>query len=844
MTSQRWGEIKAVLAGVMETDPQDRPATLDRLCRDDAELRREVEVLLAYEDKAEALLNTVVSPGASIREEPAPPQAIGQYRILRELGHGGMGVVYLGERADGQYRKQVAIKLITAGRSDVRTERRFRRERQILAQLEHHGIARLLDGGTTAEGQPYFVMEYVEGLALVDYCDGGQLGIAPRLRLFLEVCDAVAYAHQQLIVHRDLKPSNILVTREGAPKLLDFGLGQVLNAEAGEEESTLTGFPLMTPAYASPEQVRGEPYTVSSDVYSLGVILYELLSGRRPYKVPTGSFLDLARAISEQEPLPLYQAGAQATAQEAEKRCLTPGQLRRQLAGDLERIAARALAKDAKIRYRDVRELAGDLRRHMEGRPVLARPATLRYRAAKLVRRHRVAVPAVTLAAVLIIGFAATTWWEARRAQRRFQEVRGLAHSVLFELHDAIAHMPGSTAARELLVRRALEYLQNLSRDAGDNADLQHEVALGFERVAIVQGFVGESNLGHVDASLQSFRTAHEILGRLRLRKPGDMTVQRDYKRVANELALSFGQNGDFQKAEQAAREGVTAAEADVRAAPADPVAIWSLSVAEGTLADTFIDRQQYAEAISLRQRSEELARKVLELRPNDAEAVRNLALAEKKLGALYGVTQRYPECREEYERAVVIDEQRCARNPADTRAKLDLSYDYSDLGWVAARMGALDDALASHRRAFALREAAAAADPNDQRAATSVASSTDRIGMVLYKKGDWSAAVAELQHAVTLYEKLTGRPGVDWGTVRSLAEVHADLADTLVDQSGRKETSAEKRKDLRSRTAVEYRKARELYEGLKARGVLPAVYVKRIGELQAEEDKLKLDAR
>jgi hypothetical protein len=220
---------------------------------------------------------------------------------------------------------------------------------------------------------------------------------------------------------------------------------------------TLTGFPLMTPAYASPEQVRGEPYTVSSDVYSLGVILYELLSGRRPYKVTTGSYIELAHVISEKEPVPLSQAAAGSPAEEAAQRSVRPGQLRRQLAGDLERIAAKALAKDQRMRYRDVRELAADARRHLEGRPVLARPATLRYRAAKLLRRHRLAIPAVALAALLIVGFAATAWWQARRAQRRFQEVRSLAHSVLFELHDAIEKLPGSTAARELLVRRALE---------------------------------------------------------------------------------------------------------------------------------------------------------------------------------------------------------------------------------------------------------------------------------------------------------------------------------------------------------------------------------------------------
>jgi serine/threonine protein kinase len=839
MTSERWGEIKAVLAGVLETDPQERNATLDRLCHEDAELRREVEALLAYEDKAEAVLNTAVAPGAALRAETPPPEAIGHYRVLRELGHGGMGVVYLGERADGQYRKQVAIKLITSGRGDAQMARRFRRERQILAQLEHNGIARLLDGGTTAEGQPYFVMEYVEGLALVDYCNRGRLGIAARLRLFLQVCDAVSYAHQQLIVHRDLKPGNILVTREGTPKLLDFGLGRVLDADAGEDETTLTGIPLMTPAYASPEQVRGEPYTVSSDVYSLGVILYELLCGRRPYKVPTGSYLELARVISEQEAAPLSQAGAQSSTEEAENRCLTPGQLRRQLAGDLERIAAKALAKDPRIRYRDVWELAGDLRRHLQGRPVLARPATLRYRAAKLVRRHKVAAPVVALAALLIVGFAATTWWEARRAQRRFQEVRSLAHSVMFELHDAIAKLPGSTAARELLIRRALEYLQNLSREAGSNADLQREVAIGFERVGEVQGLMSESNLGQTGAALDSYRQSHDILEGLRARDPRDRSLLHDYMRVSNELVMAYGATGAFQKAGETARRAVALAEAELRAAPTDAFAIGNLSAADSVLADVFTDQRQYAEAIPLRQRTEELARKMAELKPGDAETVRALAVAEKRLAALYGVTQRYQECRQEYERARAIDEQRCARYPADTRAKLDLSYDYSDLGWVAGRTGAYDDALASHRQALALREEAATADPNDLRAATAVASSIDRVGATLHKKGDLDGALAELQHAVALYQKLADRPGADWGSIRNLAETRQDLASTLVDRAARKGLPAEQQ-GWRNRAADEYRKARELYEGLQARGLLPAADVKDIAELRALEDKLR----
>jgi non-specific serine/threonine protein kinase/serine/threonine-protein kinase len=435
MNRARWAEVKSILARVLDTDPGARRSTLDHLCGGDADLRREVESLLAMEAKADAALETAIAPGAIFRADstaPPPPAMIGVYRILREIGRGGMGVVYLGERADGQYRKQVAIKLITGGRRDAGLDGRFRQERQILAQFEHAGIARLVDGGTTPEGQPYFVMEYVEGLPLLEYCQAHHLSIPQRIELFLAVCDAVAHAHQRLVVHRDLKPGNILVTREGKPKLLDFGLARVLDAGSGDEITQ--SFPMMTPSYASPEQVRGEPYAVSGDVYSLGVILYELLSAQRPYHVPSGSLAEIVRTVCEQEP-------------PAPSEAASDDRLRRRLRGDLDTIASKALEKDPRRRYPSVDVFAADLRRHLEGRPVQARASTFLYRAGKLLQRHRIAIPAGVLAAGLILAFAGVAWWEAKSAQRRFDEVRSLAHSVIFDLHDAIAPLAGSTAA-------------------------------------------------------------------------------------------------------------------------------------------------------------------------------------------------------------------------------------------------------------------------------------------------------------------------------------------------------------------------------------------------------------
>jgi tetratricopeptide (TPR) repeat protein/predicted Ser/Thr protein kinase len=818
MTSARWGEVKAVLAEVLDASPDERAAVLDRLCGSDSKLRSEVESLLAVETRASDVLNTAAAPGAALlRDAPAPDQ-IGPYRVLREIGRGGMGVVYLGERADGEFRKQVAIKLITSGLRDSDLERRFRRERQILATLEHAGIARMLDGGATPEGQPYFVMEYVEGEPLPEYCAKKNAGITERLRLFLAVCDAVEYAHQRLIVHRDLKPGNILVTADGAPKLLDFGLARAADTSV-DDDVTRTAGPLMTPAYASPEQIRGEPYHVASDVYSLGVILYELLSGRRPYDVKSGSFLEMAQAICEREPLPFLKTADG-----------------RSLRGDLENIVGKALAKEVSRRYASVGELAQDIRRYLAGRPVRARSATWRYRLGKWVRRHRVAAPAGTVAVLLIVGFAGATWWQARSAERRFQQVRRLAGSVMYELHDAISPLPGSTSARELLVKRALEYLESLSREVGDRPDLQREVALGYARIAEVQGDRGESNLGQLPTAIVNFEKAEAMLAKLVDRSPSDMTLRIDYQRVANSLARVYMLNGQFAKAEALAQKNVGFAEADMRAHPKEPRTVLQLVATLSTVADQRTDRQQYAEAIPVRERIQQLSERLLQMRPGDMEAMRTLAIARKKLGALYGVSKRYDDARREYEQAAALDEKRLAANPNDKRAKLDVSFDYSDLGWVAGRLGKFADSIAAYRRVVALREEVAKADPKDERAASSVASAHLKFGVTLYKAGDAEASERELRGAISAYDALVQRGAATWSTMRDLADAHDDLAGVLEARCAKSNGGS----SCKQRVVAELNTEKTLLEGLRQKGVLPKGDLKLLADLEARIARMK----
>jgi serine/threonine protein kinase len=832
MKAERWGEIKPILAAILETEPADRTEALERLCGDDAALRREVEAFLAHEKRAGADLNTAVVPGALLRLDlETSPEAIGPYRVLRELGRGGMGVVYLGERADGEYRKQVAIKLITsvhnwtsnrAASDPLGMERRFRRERQILAQFEHPGIARMLDGGATAEGQPYFVMEHVEGLPLLEYCDARHLPVAARLTLFLSICDAVAHAHRRLIVHRDLKPGNILVTPDGVAKLLDFGLARVLNPEndTDHDAADITqAAPMMTPAYASPEQIRGELYSVSGDVYSLGVIFYELLSSQRPYQLPTASLAEIVRVVCEQAPAPLSRAPISDAA--AANRSMRPDRLLRRLEGDLEQIAAKALEKDPGQRYASVDDFAADVRRHLTGVPVRARPATFAYRAAKLFQRHRVAIPAGLLAAVLILTFAGAAWWEAVRAQRRFEQVRSLAHSVMFDLHDAISPLPGSTAARKLLVSSALQYLEQLSREAGGDPKLAREVALGYERIGMVQGFGPESNLGQTREAGESFRKALDMLDHLGAATSADPDFRRDYLRLTREMAVGYSGGGDYKNAAKLGERNVTLAEATLRAHPSDPVALQDVAAAHYLLADLLTDQGRYEEAIPLRQRALDAFQRVSAAKPGSAELQRSLALAHKKLAALYGVTKRYQESLAEYQQARAIDEQRLGLNPAGARTKLDLSYDYSDLGWVTSRLGDDRAALEWHRRALALRTEAAKADPNDVRAATAVASTTGRIATVLRRLGEFDAAESELRRDLALWKELSDKLPGDVGTATNLADAHAEIAKLNSDMAALKSTPAAQRSGLLAIAAREFELARSGYANLHDRGVL-----------------------
>jgi serine/threonine protein kinase/tetratricopeptide (TPR) repeat protein len=507
-------KARDLVTAALEMGADSREAFLRSETQGDDELFEETLLMVSESETGDddATLAIAASPRITQQFDEAylaGKRQIGSYRLIRRLGQGGMGVVYAACLVAEDFQKQVALKLVKPTVASSLILRRFRMERQVLAGLDHPNIARLLDAGSTDEGAPYLVMEFVEGLPIDRYCESKSLTIADRLRLFLTVCDAVQYAHQNLVIHRDIKPSNILVTAEGTPKLLDFGIAKLIrpeDAEAVDLKLTATDSRPMSPHYASPEQARGETITTASDVYSLGVLLYELLTGSLPYEFKSRSPAGIEKTICETIPAPPSEAEFKGAPEPEEK-------MRRKLRGDLDMILLMAMRKEPSRRYHSVHQFAQDIRHHLDGLPVLAQPDTINYRLSKFVRRHRAGVAAASLAILTLVGstvvsvyFAREATREKAAAERRFQDTRNLARFFLTDFDAAIRN--SQTEARRALVSKGVEYLGKLSSEAAGDPELLREVINGFLTMGDVQGNPFGSNLGDRDGARHSYQEA------------------------------------------------------------------------------------------------------------------------------------------------------------------------------------------------------------------------------------------------------------------------------------------------------------------------------------------------
>ena len=741
-----WETVEAILADAAEVNGPQRAALLEARCAERPELRAEVESLLAAHDRAPEWIAPATRPAnADATADTAVGGHIGAFRLIERLGDGGMGTVFLAERADGAFDQRVAIKVIGSWLREADAIARFRVERQILASLQHPNIVTLLDGGVTQEGQPYLVMEYVDGLPITRYCATRALTVHQRLTLFRHVCGAVHFAHGHLIVHRDLKPANLLVTATGVPIVLDFGVAKLLDTPAGSADATRTGLlpgPL-TPNYASPEQLRGLPITTACDVYALGVLLYELLTGTRPYDA-TGKTIDEVLAVATAR-----SRASRPSAAPVDSSAPPPIE-RRLLRGDLDAIVLKAMDPDPARRYTSASELADDVGRFLARRPIVAREVSFAYLARKMASRHRVATVVGVVSLVAVIAMLGVAIWQrqtARRAQARaearFADVRQLANALIFKIHDAVEPLAGSTPVRQVIVAEGLKYLDGLGAESREPA-LALELAKAYRRIGNIQGSEGDSNLGDRAAAIASLEKG---LAALSLALPSDdpAPLALEGAQINLELSQALIDVGRHDEALAAVHTAERTAEALARGSSV-------ASDAEATLADVYSTLSSILdvkETLPYRMKALEIREKKLAQQPNDLSRQRNAALAAKYVGAYYDKFNDFPRALEYYSRARTLDEARLAAQPADRLAQFDIAIDVSNIAGVQSSIGQDDKALEHYLKSLAIRRHLADTDPKDAFMRSRVAFLEARIGRLYAKLNDEAKALQHLEAAV-----------------------------------------------------------------------------------------------
>jgi len=693
---------------------------------------------------------------------------IGPYRVLRTLGEGGMGEVYLAERADAEFEQKVAIKVVHGGSFARNVQSRLKIERQILAQLDHPNIAHLLDGGTLPDDTSYIVMEYVDGVPIDAYCDAHRLDVAARLRLLQTVCAAVHYAHQNLIVHRDLKPSNILVTRSGVPKLLDFGIAKLLDhRQAGHHTLAVThaDYRIMTPDHASPEQVLGQPITTASDVYVLGVLLYKLLAGIGPFVIPSMRLTDIERAICEKTPpLPSQAIGGEQSTpahEVAQARGTTPVRLRRTLQGDLDNIVCMAMRKEPERRYGSAQQLAGDIQRYLDGKPVLARSDTLSYRSAKFMRRHWLPLAAGASVFALILAFTVTTYVQslriaaerdrvaeqrevAERERARAEEVSNFLVN-LFKLSDPEANRGNQITARELLDSSTRRLREALTDQPQTKAALL-------------------ATVGAVYDSLGQYQVAVPILNDSLALQQG----AHDKGRVDTLLELGRAQYllGDLKGAEAPLQEALHLSQTELGASSVESGrALWALGLLRN-------QQDRFAAA-------EDLYRRSLDILETAQAPATDVSQVLDDLATVYEREQRWALAKQTYERALTID--RAILGNEHPRVASHLH----NLAIVAQYMGDLKRAESLYREAIASEERAFGGEHPETAAARG------NYGLLLEREGRLAEAEPMLREALEVALKVWGADNFNVGYAR------VSLAMALQDEGVLREAEAEFRQAL-----------------------------------------------
>jgi eukaryotic-like serine/threonine-protein kinase len=770
----------ALFEAVVEFAVDERRRVLDTECGDDARLRNRVERLLHFHGAETGDL--FPSP---LQQPPLHAgQVIGPYRVVSLIGEGGMGAVYLAERLDVELK--VALKVVRNGVLAAPGHvRRFMLERRILARLDNPAISRLVDAGATTDGIPYLVMEYVEGERLDRYADRHRLTIQQRIELFTAVCDAVAYAHRALVVHRDLKPSNILLTPDGQVRLLDFGVAKLLDPEVVDSELTLVGPVPLTPEYASPEQVRGEPVTTASDVYALGVILYELLAGTRPYRIAGSTSWDIERAVCTTEPCrpsAVIAAGARghppaepdlAVEAVSRSRRTRPAALARELRGDLDTIVLKAMAKDPDRRYHSALELGDDLRRHLAGRPVRARPDSHGYRLRKLVARNRVIVGgAVVTATVAIVG-AAMTLRSAAEAQRQRELALASASTMVFELADGLRRMTGPTDARLGLLTRATAIFEVVAAAGPSTPESRRQMADGYRMLGQTHRVLGDLATARRFARLAEGGARHLATGPAAT--DADRLLLADALIELGDVLAAAGTGGAATHFAEAISivDGITGDGVDY--ARLHRVRY----LATSRLADRLLEQTGAQDSAGvLYGRAHAAAGALLRHDSGGSRALTYYATTLERLAdSDYGAGMTSQAC-ERYRAALATRNRAVAAAPGDPEVRRARAVSLHNVAWCHDQEGHGDEALRLYREANDGLRALLRDDPSNVVVAVLLVGGVGELGNALRARGDVDASLDAYRDAVSVGETFRGRgiheARLTWKTAQ-VAQLYAD---------------------------------------------------------------------
>ncbi len=773
----RWPAVKAFLDELLALEPDARRARLDELAARDPALAAEVADLLRYAEDTKGFL-TSLPPGEAFAL-PKANERVGPWRLVRPIGHGGMGVVFEAARADGAYEQRVALKVVSGAWSRPGLKDRLAAERQMLAGLDHPGIARLIDGGETASGIPYLVMELVDGLALTRHVADHAVPLAGRIRLVVEALEAVQFAHEQLIVHRDLKPSNVLVARDGRVKLLDFGVAKALAPDGAPNAEATRAF---TPGYAAPEQIRGEPATAAADVYSMGVLLYEVLTDSHPYDVSSNDPTAIIDAVLMADP-------------ERPSRRVAKRRTGAALPRELDAVVMKAMARSSAERYRTALAFAGDLRAFLEHRPLSVRPPSTLYVAGRFVRRHRAGSALAALAVVAILGASVSAIVQAHRAdlaraeaERRFNEVRQLANAIIFSYQDALQPLGGQALdVRLKLARDGVGYLDRLTQGGRPDASLLREASLAYQRIGDLLGNMSAANLGLSEEALASYEKARSIREALFARHPGDREEALGIARLHHAIGktrLALGKPAEAQASLAEARRMIEAHapvegeatlllvrldqanarscavfgyQGDSRGAAEEMRALGPpferMLTASGRSVPALEARLNYllaygalhgcmgdaAAAVGAFDEAERLTRELIAKKPNDAGPSHRRAMILLELGYWRAVAGGPALGLPAMEEARDIAEALYRDHARDAKLRLDLATIYAKLGGLQVRAGQLRAAEDGAKRSEAILRSLLAEAPGNQTFHTLLGSAYNRQSQV---------AFAERRHA------------------------------------------------------------------------------------------------